>query len=50
MSDNIYRHITIDEQSITPKYVQIVNSILKAVEQGQITKDYLLPSINDLSF
>ncbi|MFY7840026.1 MAG: GntR family transcriptional regulator [Lacibacter sp.] len=50
MSDNIYRHIVIDEQSITPKYVQIVNSILKAVEMGQISKEYLLPSINDLSF
>jgi len=50
MSDNIYRYILIDEQSITPKYVQIVNSILKAVEMSNISQDYLLPSINDLSF
>ncbi len=49
-SDNIYRHILIDEQSITPKYVQLINSILKGVEQGNIGKDYQLPSINDLSY
>lgn len=49
-TDNIYRHILIDEQSITPKYVQLVNSILKGVELGKIDKDYQLPSINDLSY
>ncbi|MBY0478241.1 MAG: GntR family transcriptional regulator [Chitinophagaceae bacterium] len=49
-TDNIYRHILIDEQSITPKYVQLVNSVLKGVEQGNIRKDYQLPSINDLSY
>jgi DNA-binding transcriptional regulator YhcF (GntR family) len=49
-SENIYRHILIDEDSVTPKYLQIVNSVLKAVQLGQIRKDYVLPSINDLSF
>jgi DNA-binding transcriptional regulator YhcF (GntR family) len=49
-SDNIYRYIVIDEQSITPKYLQLVNSILKGIEQGNIRKDYQLPSINDLSY
>ena len=49
-SENIYRHILIDEESVTPKYLQIVNSVLKAVQQGHIGKDYVLPSINDLSF
>lgn len=49
-SENIYRHILIDEDSVTPKYLQIVNSVLKAVQLGQIHKDYVLPSINDLSF
>ena len=49
-TDNIYRHILIDEQSITPKYVQLINSILKGIEQGKIGKDYQLPSINDLSY
>ncbi len=48
--ENIYRIIKIDEQSITPKYLQIANSILNAVEHQKIGKDYLLPSINDLSY
>lgn len=49
-SENIYTLISIDEQSVTPKYVQLTNSILKAIETGKIEKDYLLPSINDLSY
>ncbi|HWB25291.1 MAG TPA: GntR family transcriptional regulator [Chitinophagaceae bacterium] len=49
-SENIYTLIRIDEQSVTPKYVQLTNSILKAIETGKIEKDYLLPSINDLSY
>ncbi len=49
-SENIYRFLKIDEQSITPKYLQIANSILHAVELNAISKDYLLPSINDLSY
>ncbi|HEY5371950.1 MAG TPA: transcriptional regulator [Hanamia sp.] len=49
-TDNIYRFLKIDEQSITPKYLQIANSILHAVEINAITKYYLLPSINDLSY
>jgi len=48
--ENIYRIISIDEQSITPKYLQLTNAILKGIEQGLIGKDYPLPSINDLSF
>jgi Predicted transcriptional regulators len=49
-SENIYRLITIDEQSVTPKYQQLTNSILYAIERGSIEKDYPLPSINDLSY
>lgn len=49
-TENIYRFLKIDEQSITPKYLQIANSVLNAVEINAITKDYLLPSINDLSY
>ncbi len=49
-SENIYRFLKIDEQSITPKYLQIANAVLHAVEIKAITKDYLLPSINDLSY
>jgi len=49
-SENIYRFLKIDEESVTPKYLQIANSVLHAVEINAITKDYLLPSINDLSY
>ncbi len=49
-SENIYRFLKIDEQSITPKYLQLANSVLHAVEINAISKDYLLPSINDLSY
>lgn len=48
--ENIYQYLKIDEQSITPKYLQIANSILHAVELNAISKDYLMPSINDLSY
>lgn len=49
-SENIYRFLKIDEESITPKYLQIANCVLHAVDIKAITKDYLLPSINDLSY
>lgn len=49
-TENIFRYLKIDEQSITPKYLQIANSILHAVELNAVSKDYLLPSINDLSY
>ena len=49
-SENVYRLIKIDEQSVTPKYQQLTNSILHAIERGGIGKDYPLPSINDLSY
>jgi DNA-binding transcriptional regulator YhcF (GntR family) len=49
-SENIYQYLKLDEQSITPKYLQIANSVLHAVEINAVSKDYLLPSINDLSY
>lgn len=49
-SENIYRVIVIDEHSVTPKYRQVIDSLLKGIEDGRIHKDYLLPSINDLSY
>ncbi|MBC6491845.1 transcriptional regulator [Flavihumibacter stibioxidans] len=49
-ADNIYRFIHIDDQSVTPKYLQLTNSIIKGMEEGKIGKDYLLPSINELSY
>jgi DNA-binding transcriptional regulator YhcF (GntR family) len=49
-SENIYRFIQFDEYSVTPKYLQLTNCIVKAVQEGKIQKDYVLPSINDLSY
>jgi DNA-binding transcriptional regulator YhcF (GntR family) len=49
-TDNIYRYIRIDDRSVTPKYQQLISSLLKAVESGGITTDYPLPSINELSY
>jgi DNA-binding transcriptional regulator YhcF (GntR family) len=49
-SENIYNLIVIDEHSVTPKYLQLVNSIIKGIEDGKMSKGYLLPSINDLSY
>lgn len=46
---NYLKIIKIDEYSITPKYLQISNSILRGIEEGNIEKDDILPSINDLS-
>lgn len=48
-SENIYKYIFIDEQSVTPKYLQLTNSILKGINSGKIEEGYVLPSINDLS-
>lgn len=41
--------ISIDEQSITPKYLQITNSIIEAINSGNLKKDQHLASINELS-
>lgn len=46
---NYLKIIKIDEYSITPKYLQISNSILRGIEDRKIEKDDILPSINDLS-
>jgi DNA-binding transcriptional regulator YhcF (GntR family) len=42
--------IRLDDHSATPKYMQLVNSIMHAVQTGQLKKDDVLPSINELSF
>jgi DNA-binding transcriptional regulator YhcF (GntR family) len=49
-TDNIYSLFRLNEQSATPKYRQIINCITKAVREGTLRKDYLLPSINDFSY
>ncbi|WP_256014103.1 GntR family transcriptional regulator [Desertivirga xinjiangensis] len=46
----IFEHIHIDEYSATPKYLQLTNSILAAIEGGKINKNDMLPSINELSY
>ena len=50
MSQNIYTLIRIDELSATPKYLQLANSIISAIDKGFLEKGELMPSINDLSF
>jgi DNA-binding transcriptional regulator YhcF (GntR family) len=47
---NFYRAIQIDDLSATPKYLQLANAIISAVEDGVLKKDELLPSINEVSF
>lgn len=42
--------IKIDEYSATPKYLQLANSIITAIETTGIKQDGLLPSINALSY
>lgn len=46
---NSTRYINIDEYAATPKYIQLTNSILSAIESGYANKDDLLPSICDIS-
>ena len=47
---NIYQYINLDEHAATPKYQQLANSIIKAIEDGKLAVDDVLPSINELSF
>ena len=42
--------LRIDEFSATPKYQQLVNSVLNAIKHGILVKGDPLPSINELSF
>ena len=49
-SSPVYKLIFFDEFSATPKYQQLANSILKAIEDGKLQADDVLPSINELSF
>jgi DNA-binding transcriptional regulator YhcF (GntR family) len=45
-----YKLIQFNEFSATPKYQQLANSIIKAIESGKLQTDDVLPSINELSF
>ncbi|KLT66499.1 GntR family transcriptional regulator [Pedobacter sp. BMA] len=48
--DDLISCIQIDEYSSTPKYKQLTNAILGAIESGKLKQGSLLPSINELSF
>jgi len=48
--NEIYKLIQLDDHSATPKYQQLANSIVNAIQEGRIGKDSILPSINELSF
>lgn len=48
MSKNFADFIKIDDYSKTPKYKQIINSILNAIERGELSIDDKLPSVNKL--
>ena len=47
---SIFDLIIVDEYSITLKYLQIANSIIRAIENKNISNGDILPSINELSF
>src|SRR3954454_24160213 len=44
-----HKIIFFDEFSVTAKYQQLANSIIKAIENGKLQADDVLPSINELS-
>lgn len=44
-----FRFINIDILSATPKYLQIAHSIIKAVTNGKLQDNDILPSINEFS-
>ncbi|RYD79865.1 MAG: GntR family transcriptional regulator [Sphingobacteriales bacterium] len=46
----IFQYLFIDYYSATPKYLQLAHSITKAIGEGKISKDEVLPSINEISF
>lgn len=48
--EDLIAYIHVDEYSSTPKYKQLTNAILSAIESGKLKKNSLLPSINELSF
>ena len=46
----IFKYLFIDYYSATPKYLQLANCIVKAVAEGVLKENDVLPSINELSF
>ncbi len=46
----IFKYLLIDYFSATPKYLQLANCIIKAITEGALKENDVLPSINELSF
>lgn len=49
MHQPLFKIISIDALSATPKYLQLVQGIINAVDKGSLEEGQLLPSINDIS-
>lgn len=47
---NALYYIEINEFSATPKYQQVVNSVIASIRKGKLTVGDTLPSINEVSF
>lgn len=47
---DVFKFIFVDEYSATPKYLQLSDSIIAAIEEGNLHKNDILPSINELSY
>src|SRR5690606_36125870 len=45
-----FDYIQIDDFSATPKYIQLTNAVIKAIEMGKLKRNEMLPSINELSY
>lgn len=48
--NTIWEDVKIKHSSVTPKYIQVSNAIIKALDEKRIKLDDSLPSINELSF
>ena len=47
---DFFNAVQIDDLSASPKYLQLANSIISAIEDGVLKKGEPLPSINEVSF
>ncbi|MEO5910618.1 MAG: GntR family transcriptional regulator [Pelobium sp.] len=47
---DFFKFVHVDEYSATPKYLQLSDSIIAAIETNHLKKDDILPSINELSY
>jgi DNA-binding transcriptional regulator YhcF (GntR family) len=48
-TSEFFNLIHVDEYSATPKYLQLSDSVIEAIEDGKLQKNDVLPSINELS-